>query len=515
MKTRTLFILLMVLTGYINSLKAQAGLNFKVGEINIIDYRTLEFLGEDNEFLYSLVSRWTDGKKTLNVNKYLAKDYSFVKSPEIKILDPEGRDFPETEKPEVKCEAVKMFNGKFFLISSYFDKSRKSNTCFVSEFDGNGKPTTKPVPLHTITTGTNKNKGSFQVSFSKDNQYMAVVSYLDAGNKDGASTVNLKVFKTGADLLFTKDVLLPYRYYSGAGVYVSPIGDVVINTKTESLTSEEKKSAKGALTKYEMSTIEILSGNIFHHTILFPDEKNKCYTDDCNIRFDDNGNVICIGEIDSENGKAETTSGYYFIKYSTAKQEPLEKKTFYFTNSFLEKNIQDEKLHQSKHLKGFYLNLLFPATDGGFFLVFTNLVFGNVHSRSGSVIIVKTDATGAIAWEQMILKDQPGDYNNKNYYGCMAFMSGGKLRIIYNDNPDNINTQSIKDIKPVKDFYEGSKVFIKTYNNNGTVETDKFEQPTNLKLIFRPDDTFYNVPEVVYTMIFENGCKCHRFGKIY
>lgn len=509
---KRLVFILFFLTVVVKSLPAQNGLVYKWGETNIIDYSINDFLGEDQDFLYAYVSRGSYAKPVVYLNKYSARDYSFSKTIEIKILNPKGNEFAETGKQNVQCAAIKMINNRFFLFSSYQDKERNTNTFYVSEFNSNGESVSRPEEMYVIENTDKKSAGWFTIFFSGNLQRIGLL-VKPVGYQETSLPYTVKVFDSNIKPLYKKEVTGNPAYVHG--IYtIDDLGNIALTTHTEELTADDKRNTKGANNKFIITTIDAESGDVFYHSLLFPVEGNTGYMNSCLTKFNRNGEVICSGNMDYENNKVKTTDGYFFVKYSVKKQEPLVMKTVLFSGQFLDYYVQDGKKTGSKLLQDFECQNVFPAADGGAFLVFEKFYWGKDARSSGPVIIVKTNADGTAAWEKMILKDQPGDYNNGNYFRNLSFMAGDKLYIIYNDNPDNENSKSIKEIIPVKKDFYSSQVIVKSFTNGGDVQKENFVQPNNLKLIFRPGNTFYNVPHTVYTMIFENGCKCHRFGKI-
>ncbi len=466
------------------------------------DYNLDKIVYEDKLSFYMLATSLQMENAKVFLKRFSIKDFTLENDVELSVPDAPGK--------KLAFEGLQAINDHLYLFSSYYDKEKKSNTLFVNSIDRNGKPDGELKEIDVTTEATRKFHGIYDLQVSK--KETKIVTYRQEENFEKEPVkFTLKVFDNTFKLLWKKNVELKYtnEEYTFKSYSVDDNGNACVFAFVK-LSTEEKKKYNGDFFKYVLFVFSNEHGSMTEHTIIPPD--NSIHFINAKYAVNDKNEIIVAGVYDLENKIKGKMSGSFFFKLDPAKPEPLVYRSTPLSDTFLNSWMQDKKMQRSSLLEDYRCNTVYPTGDGGAMAIYAT---ENGGGHSGPVIIIRYKEDGSVAWEKIILKNQPGGMNNFAFSSQASFYDAKNLYIIYNDNPGNLTTKEAKEIKEVKDFEKESTIVMKSISADGTIENVQlpWKSAEIEKIIFMPLHWYDIKPGLAYIEVWGGHCKSSANGK--
>lgn len=437
------------------------GQDIKVGTpYKVVDAQSKYYFNKGNQII------------TIKIDKL---DFTIQKMNAANLTEQNRKVYNDFPKGFV-VEKVKQIQDRVFIFYSLWDKENEYEQLFYREVDFDRcalKESKKLITVKGKITGRLTRTGrwhyetvdKFDFQYSKDESKM-LISYRhkpEIRNDDiSYDIIGLEVFNQDLDLLWKKDVKMPYteKKMNNLDYSVDGAGNAYVLAKVYKDDSTDDKKTKGGkeanydieLLKYESETARLVKTRIaikdkFIETIwIFETSKDYmvCSGFYNNGNSSSNVNGVFIFKVDKDRGR---TSAYNY-------EIPVEILNQYASKRTIKKNKKKEEKDKAE-FKDLVLKRMISYEDGSVLLIgeqefvvshtYTD-GYGNMRTTykyyNNDILLTKIDSDGRMLWMRKLPKRQMS--NKRSEQLSYKYMRGkGCSYFIFLDNKKNIDlTQS-------------------------------------------------------------------------
>lgn len=478
--------------------------------------------GEKNNVVYTLARQ----KKMFYVQTFESGSNKFLKSKQIK--------FDKINGGKVTIEDLAIIDGEVFLFGSYYDKKAKKSVFAAYSIDEKlvlGKPKTVlavDVPKRSQKGGAFFFEPSYDGVnylvmhvgiFERDEKLRYEIALLD---KTLAAVHNEAVdlqFKDRKDLEFSLD-----------DFEVNDKGDIFV-VISDSYRNKAKKTTETNLTVHAY-----YASKGYAKEDIDIDLKGKKVLN-CNVINTADGRLQLIGFYSNlrKSGRADwRLEGIFDVAVETSDNSVVKETFNEFSVETKTKLIGERRAKKGKDLKPFYrITHLIERENGGVIVLsewYTTyvgntsgigpLAFTPITYSTNEIIVTALNQDGTMDWSNVVPKEQQvtvtqfsiglaGGMTNGSvsvgvgvlfplailgegpeYLSSVALYENGKLSLLVNDDPKNIGTTDIDDVKKVRNIKKMIPVIFTFDDSTGDMERiDPTDYEKN-QLVVRPSVTY-------------------------
>ena len=462
----------------------------KVGNIDLNFGKTITskdgdivaIAGEKDNTIYALARK----KRNFFLQTFDSKTKEFKTSSLLK--------FDKINGKKLQIEDLSFVGDKIFLMTSYYDKKAKTYNFLAKEISGN--KIIKTTNILSIPVASNRKRGTFVFTSSYDG-YNYLVSHVGIDTRKETLNYSIVLVDDRLTKVLEDDYETQFeeknrQYFDFSDVQVNEHGDVLIAT-TESYRDKKAKTNINNITIHsylenenyaKKTTIITLSGKRALNCSLIETKDNKLHA----IGF--------YSEL-RKSGRAKITiEGIYDATFDYKTGE-VTKKTFNdFTVETKSKLIGERRAKKGKDLAPYYSNIaLIERANGGVIVLSEyNLVMAGGSSGIGplqittyiydsnEIIVTALNPDGTLDWSNVIPKEQRvkvselgfvlafgGGSGNvtvsaafyipltvigkgPEFLSAIPIYENGQLTVLVNDDPKNIGTTDIDDVRKVRNI---------------------------------------------------------------
>jgi hypothetical protein len=368
------------------------------------------------------------------------------------------KDIPAFEEDFVINE-IDFAKTNFLVFLSHYSRKEGGSKYYVSTIDMNGNLKGSPKQYLSITEENFAKVANLSISPSHDSTKFLVLAEREQSrhNKKEEDKISLTVFNNLGEKQWQKFIAVSNKLDGEIKIVqqqISPNGDVYLLLK-EYLTEKTKETIKDDNGKkvpgYKYRIVKISnSGNT---TKDYAVDLGKSYINSADLKINtQSNNVICSGFYNDQDNEVLKGLFYFEIDNSGA---VVRKNNKDFPQEFVEEfkknkgTKKDKKNNDDDDLglaKSFRIDNIHARPDGGAYLIseFYQLVittsskgYTTYHYYSNDIIVVNIGVDGTIDWFHRIPKRQH-EINQYKYSSYLSMVSNGKLFVLFNDNPRNL-----------------------------------------------------------------------------
>lgn len=486
----------------------------KKGEVTYI-------AGEKKGIVYTLARQ----KKMFYVQTFESGSNKFIKSKQIK--------FDKINGNKVTIEDLAIIDGEVFLFGSYYDKKAKQSVFAAYSIDEKlilGKPET----VLAVTVPKRSQQGAFFFEPSYDGVNYLVM-HVGIFERDEKLRYEIALLDKNLTAVHNEAVDLQFKdrkdlEFSLDDFEVNDKGDIFI-VVSDSYRNKSKKTTETNLTVH---TYYASKG--YAKEDIKIDLKGKKVLN-CNVINTADGRLQLIGFYSNlrKSGRASwKLEGIFDVALSTT-DNSIVKETFNeFSVETKTKLIGERRAKKGKDLKPFYrITHLIERADGGVIVLsewYTTFVgntsgigplaFTPITYSTNEIIVTALNKNGTMDWSNVVPKEQQvtvtqfsigllGGASNGSvsvgvgalfplailgegpeYLSSVPIYENGKLSILVNDDPKNIGTTDIDDVKKVRNIKKMIPVMFTFDDTTGKMERlDPTDYEKN-QLVVRPSVTY-------------------------
>lgn len=463
--------------------------------------------GHDNDGFYA-VRLIDNNESTILLERYdLQKmDKKFSKQVNMPVVGTKANKF----------EILMHMGSGFLLFSSVENKSSGKFEIYCSALDRQGEQVVKPVMVHFLPHENYRNGTKLDVRLSPDSSKF-MVFFISPFERKAKETFQLRVYTTDFDLLWQKDLELPYQQN------VVQVRNYMLNNKGDVFLMSGWAPEKNAgINRFQRPQ----DGRyvLFHYNW----EENKLKEFDVSLKdksivsvipaFAPNGDVV-IGGFYS-NDYLFSVAGTFLFVLNPLTDQVKAATMVPFTKEFLAQFINERAIEKGNDLSDFYLDHLHIEPNGEVIMLgerfyITERIISDPSSGRQTVeylrnfddiIVVKLDAEGYRKWNCKIAKRQSAsDLGNFLSYAYFANSEG--LRLFFNDNAENVKLLNDNPQATPRSYSGGrnsiaSEVTVKRSDGSQQREQVSSQKETSFQL--RPS-LCYDYPQGPVILGFQEG----------
>ena len=369
------------------------------------------------------------------------------------------------ENKDIQYDMIDVANihGTLKALCSKGSKKGEDKTLFIATLDPSGKVSSAQKELDKHAIESKRESPFYDWYFSDDSSKVMIVSMVPENRKDNIE-FDAALYDNQFNLIWKKHIALPYieKEYDIESIEVTNNGDLLILGK-----HYEKRDY----------TMEVIFWNNQGNTRkIIPLDTEDKYIDNVKFIVNKEGNLSCAGFYCDER-KRKSIKGYCSFVLDTKSGTMKDSKTQPFGPEILGHFMSEKKAEKGRGLKDLKIRNIYKTDDNGAILV-AEVHYSKTFTRSSGsftttyteyyyedVLVLKFDNNGKLVWDSYINKDQMQE-NTNLFLGINSFYSHGKLFILYNDNPKNME----KDIDD-PDFRREFKDMVRIKKATGVLMT--------------------------------------------
>ena len=380
----------------------------------------------------------------------VAKDHNYelevFNEQNMELISKKPLILPTIGDNDTQFEELILVKDRLLLFSSYTDRNDGRSRCYGTWLNENGEAADLPVLVGDLSSKMRREENLFGFEVSADSSLILVHYGLDLERK-GNERFTLKVLDTALEMIWQKDIELPYRSElmeitqyaldnSGQVYMMSGIsGDKATANSERRLTDKRYVllSYDPVQNKLKEFNVELSSKWVMATTFGITDEGD-----------------LAIGGFYS-NDRVFSIAGTFFFRIDGDSKMIVAKGLKPFDEEFLKKFMSERKVAKGEELYDFYFDHFTIHEDGGATFVAeqyyiiqrfrTDITTGRqqmlYYYHYNDIIVVDVEPDGSIGWTKKVPKEQI-TMNDTGPYSSYAFTaSKDSLYLLFNDHPDN------------------------------------------------------------------------------
>jgi hypothetical protein len=363
---------------------------------------------------------------------------------------------------QTEYEALFYRQKKLVLFSTARDKARNQLVLYVSYIKPDGSVSNKPKELAAVPL-SNMPEDRFRITLSKDESQIVILSYKTFKKYNG-DKLNIVVLDYSLTEVFKNDIILGDQFNTREVIITQ---EMLVNGKFLFLAKiEEKTTKKGATsTNYDFyQFVYNLEKKSLHP---FSIEMPKFEVADAKFTINKKGLIVVGGFVKGKNVKfPNEKQGMFFKLYDPNKLVVLpdaDPKAFFqkFDKDMLAA-LADVKNGETPDIRYAYgVNSVEELANGGY-IIMTEQKWADDHTVTeasskestsilyyhyNNILAGGVNKEGKFEWMKIYPKIQ-NSTNDFGYYSSYKLVKvDNKLKIFYNDHPDNLTNAELKKVK--------------------------------------------------------------------
>lgn len=381
---------------------------------------------------------------------------------------------------------------KIILFTTVNDAVKKKTFAYAQEISKEGTLSGKPIEVGEIALNSETEK--FNINLSPDKTRI-MVSTLSTFEKY-VTPYKIKVFDSNLKEIVNSGFDLPMkdRNFTILQTLYGNSGNIYFAIKAEQV---GKKKTATASVKYDYMILVYSSTKKAFDTYTVMLEKNV----PANIFFnlDNDENIVVFGFVSPKSAPGFTGVYYQKINPKTAKLE-LNTSGLFSREMILEFSDGRNGETPAQYLNYTPKNILFLENGSAIFLSEQSYTSTRTmidpktkaeeiiyYYNSNDIIAACATKEGKIDWTLRVPKNQKSLNDNAYFlsYFATATRYGSKVKLLYIDNPGNLNFNTVADIKELKRPQKGVATVL-TIFSDGSIDKARMFDAVDLKFLFTP-----------------------------
>lgn len=409
-------------------------------------------------------------------------------------------------------------SGKIILFTTINDAAKKKTFAYVQEITKEGTLAGKPILAGEIPLNSETDK--FNINLSPD-KTRVMVSTLSTFEKY-ATPYKIKVFDSSLKEVVNSGFDLPLkdRNFTVLQTLYGNSGNIYFAIKAEQA-SKKKTATTTAKYDYLILVHSTVKKDFDTYTVAL--EKNV----PANIFFnlDNDENVIVFGFVSPKSAPGFTGIYYNKINPKIAKLE-LNTSGLFSREMILEFSDGRNGETAAQYLNYIPKNILFLENGSAVFLAEQSYTTTRTmvdpktkaeeviyYYNSNDIIAACANKEGKIDWTLRIPKNQKSLNDNAYFlsYFATATRYGSKVKILYVDNPGNLNSNAVAEIKELKRPQKGVATVLTIYSD-GSIDKARMFDAVDLRFLITPK-TLLESPGQYYVPAIDG--KTYKLGSFF
>ncbi len=482
------------------------------------DSRYYKIIGYDSEGFYVIRSKGLHKFDKNNVWLEYCSNTTVMIESSNEIL------MPTVDGVLTEFEALFYLNERLILLTSAVDKERKKQFAYIQYINEDGTLKNKPKQIGSLTLTDDEESGfNFALSYDKS---QIIVYYHEAFNIYYSQAFTFKIFDANLKEVFAKNLELPMsgRKFHIVQYAFGKSGNIYMSAKV--VRKKKKSRTKTAVEKYD-NTIFVY--NIKRDEINeYPIKLTKFIPSDITFELDNEENVIVFGFFTAKAAKAGEFSGIFYQKINPKTLKLVTNlATKYYYKVFKKEEMAEfsqkrniaKESKSSEFLYDYNLNDIVFIDNGScifiaehYYMETRTMIDPKTKEETiiyyyhyNDLYTALVDKDGNMKWLKRIPKNQ-NSFNDDGYFSSYSVTTvGSKVKIMYNDNPANLNINESLKIKELKNPKRSVAVMLTIYSD-GSWDKAKIFGSDDVKTIFSP---------TIFTSIKDNFIIYGQSGKEY
>ena len=473
-------------------------------------------LGHDSDSFYLLKFDGSGSGLQVSIGRFGLKTLSEVESYPISLTD--------NKEEELKVRKSFMIDNFIWIFSTYYNRKTDTLYCYSQQFNLRGNKRGDRKIIDKRHAENRKMVGAYDFVLSIDTNTVLVV-YSPPVNK--YEFEDRKMYMLGKDnsLIWAQNIEIshPSEYFQVIRRVVADTNRVYIlgvaytNKVNSSNKSRVKNTGKYMVFAYNQKEKTLNEAQL---------SLNGKYITSADLTYDKDHHVYVIGLL--SRSRSFSVSGAFYVMVDIDKQEVIKKGFSVFEKDMIRQFMSGKKEVGAGELNSFEIRELYMDSAGQATLIaeqyyvttttYTDPRTGHVmytyYYHYNDIMLIRFKDDGRIKWVKRIPKEQIS-LDDRGYYSSYASVFyKGKLFILFNDNPKNLQYNpngGIKNIWAMDDPQKAVAVFI-------TIEGD---QQLDREVLFssKEADYIFN-PNIIYRinerslLLLAQGWKSYRFVRV-
>ncbi|MDT8410953.1 MAG: hypothetical protein RQ875_00705 [Vicingaceae bacterium] len=422
-------------------------------------------------------------------------------------------------------ESIILLNNSPVLLASFNDRKSNKSYAFAYPIDENGKVGSKFKLLDERETDGKKFL-NMDFVLSKDSTKL-LFYYSPTYDKYADEKFSYKVFDNSLNILWEKDVKLPYRdkNFGIKDYVVDNEGNVfMLSTIYPDKSKGEKETKHEQAKTYTILAYKYKEATFKQYEIKL---KNK-WVSDIYYDLNEEKGELYVGGFYSDDRYTSSTNGIFYMSINIKTTNVTQSSTKAFDKDFMIDELGERKADKGKGITSYVFDYFYAKKDGGAYLI-AEKYYVTVHTTTNpqtgatttryvyhynDIIVVNVNPKGEIEWIRKVPKrssDGAGGYYLS--YAINFNTSTNNLNIIFNDNPANIEILKTNEKKIKAVNIKKSVATVVNINEEGYLKrVPLFKNKENDKIILQPKK-FMQIDDNTLIIYGVRG-KEYKFGNI-
>ncbi len=447
------------------------------------------------------------------------------------------------DKAEHSMEEISFVGDKILIFTTSYDKKEKVSHLYLrvlGQDDLNSQG--RMEKISSLPAESNKKKGSISVSSSPSNSKI-LIDLNKTYEKDESERSELMVYSSGMELLWSKEVTLPYsnKEFSRDRVVVDDDGSVLMLGIKYDEPAEARAKRKDDIAAYTYHLLVFhKDGDTEDHPINVSDK----FLQDVTLAVAKDGDIVCGGFFGNKG--VGSVRGSFFMRLDRDTKQIEHQSYKEFDNDFIKSYMtekQAKKAEKRADRKGedmemfqFDMDEIILREDGGAVMVGEQYYVYQrcTTSSNGSqrcywvhnyndIIAINIDPEGEIEWATIIPKRQAfierqyaiviGNLPYRPVFASYAVaVKGENIHFVFNDSGKNLFLKPGMKVEQYDLKGKGQLITLATIDGNGTVHREALLAPDKRDAILQPMACRQMDTENMF--IYATRGKEYRFGSI-
>ena len=355
-------------------------------------------------------------------------------------------------------------------------------------------PASKMNTIGSINYKRVNQKGSFDFVESVDREKLLVVE-TPAYEKYKMEEFKFIMFDSSFTILWEKEIKLPYldQEFKIVKNKVDENGNVFLLTAYKSLVSKQSQMRGMPIKNYTVLIYNKEQNRLKEFNIRLKDK----WVSGLNMEFDRSGDLVVGGfyNVSRDNGVA----GTFYLTIDKDSLTINSKSLSPFSDAFLSGFPLSKKERIENQLEDYYFDHFVIAKDGSAFFTAeqyyvrttsyfdqrTGVTNYTYYYHYNDIIVVKMDAEAKILWTRRVPKKQVTTNDNGDYSGYAVVTHEGGLKVLFNDNPKNLEDPNALKPKPMNNPQRSRTVLV-SISPRGEIQKSLLFSGEELETIIQP-----------------------------
>jgi hypothetical protein len=395
--------------------------------------RNMNIIGSDDLGFY--VTDENDKEQFVRISYY---DFAGLKP-----IWSENISVPENDY-EQQFEQIIQLNDKFLFFTSRFSKDSEQFQIFCTFLDKKGKPMNEPALVHYVLSEGRSSAPVFGATLSPDKTKMLL--YFDPPfERKSSEAVSFKCYTTELEMLWEKDILLPYTQevvQVHSFLLDNDVNIYMMSGRNPSKSGHQWQKPQGG--RYVVFFYNATNNKLKEYDVSLKDKQVLSVI----FQFNKEQDVVITGYY--SNDFRFSASGTFLFTIGAGGTAVKAASFMPFAKDFVAKLVRTNRSDSEAALPDFYLDHMILEADGSMILIgeqyyaTENTITDPTTGRQtiefrynfDDIIVTRIEPSGRHMWNLKIPKRQ---YTTSDTKVCsyQCFDNGKSLMFYFNDHPEN------------------------------------------------------------------------------